>query len=131
MVAVTASGTVDLVEVCEGAVDRVVVELDDLVALLAVGLFDGVLDLGDRLVAGQDARDGEEAGLHDGVGAAAHAGLASHLGGVDAIDLEFEVDDRLLDLAREVLPDLVGRVGRVDAGRWRPAGHRRACRASR
>jgi hypothetical protein len=57
------------VQVGEGFVDGGEVLLDDLVALLAVGLLDGVLDLAIASSLGQDAGDGEEAGLHDGVDA--------------------------------------------------------------
>ena len=46
-------------------------------ALAAVGLFDRLLDAGDGLVLRQDAGDGEEAGLHHGVDAPAHAGVAA------------------------------------------------------
>jgi hypothetical protein len=42
-------------------------------ALFAIRLLDGLLDLGDGLIARQYAGDGEEAGLHDGVDARAHA----------------------------------------------------------
>jgi hypothetical protein len=61
------------VQVGEGGVDRGEVPLDDLLAPLAVGLPDGVLDAGDGLLAGQHSGDGEEAGLHHGVDALAHA----------------------------------------------------------
>ena len=103
----------DLVEVLQGRVHRGEVALDDLRALLAVGLLDRLLDLGDRLLARQDAGDREEAGLHDRVDAAAHAGLLGHVVGVDGVDLQLLVDDLVLDLARQVLPDLVLGVGRV------------------
>ena len=49
----------------------------------------------------------EEAGLHDGVDAAAHARLAGHLVGVDHEEPEPLLDDLLLHLARQVVPDLV------------------------
>jgi hypothetical protein len=50
-----------------------------LVPLLAVGLLDRFLDLGDGFLARQDAGDGKEAGLHDGVDPPAHAGLPGDL----------------------------------------------------
>jgi hypothetical protein len=89
------AGTGDLEEVGDGVVHRPDVHLHDLLALLAVGLADGVLDGLDRFLAGQNAGHREEAGLHDGVDAAAHAGLAGHLGGVDRVDLRLLVDQRL------------------------------------
>ena len=104
----------DLVQVRQRRVDGAVVELNDLVALDAVGLLDGALDLRNRLVARQNARDGEEAGLHDRIGAPAHAAFLSDGGGVDAVDLELLLDDRLLDLAREALPGLFGTERGVD-----------------
>jgi hypothetical protein len=42
-------------------------------------LLDGRLDLGERLVARQHTRHGEEARLHDGVDAPAQTGLAGHV----------------------------------------------------
>ena len=65
-----------LVEVAEGRIHRREILLHHAFAALAVGLLDGVLDGGDGFFARQHAADGEEAGLHDGVDAAAHAGLA-------------------------------------------------------
>ena len=76
----------DLVEVGEGLVHGGEVPPHDLGALLAVGLLEALLDLRDGLVAGQHAGDGEEAGLHDRVDAAAHAGLPGHRVGVDGVD---------------------------------------------
>ena len=40
--------------------------------------------------------------------------VSGHVGRVDAVDLEPEVDDLLLHLDREVVPDLIGAEGRVD-----------------
>jgi hypothetical protein len=57
-------------------------------AALAVGLLDRFLDLRDGFVARQHAADGEEAGLHDGVDARAHAGFARHLVAVDHVELD-------------------------------------------
>ena len=79
----------------------------DGLAALAVGLLDGVLDGGDGFVARQHAADGEEAGLHDGVDAAAHAGRLRHLDGVNHVELQLLLDDLLLRRARQVVPHLV------------------------
>ena len=70
-----------------------------------------------------DARQVEEAGLHDGVDAPTHAGLFGHLVGVDGVHLELEVDDALLRLLGQPVPDLLGREGSVD--KERAARHRR------
>jgi len=69
--------------------------------------------LGDCFVARQDARDGEEAGLHDRVDAPSHAGLARDLVGVDHEQTQPLIDELLLHLARQLIPDLARRVGRV------------------
>ena len=116
----------DLVHVGERLVHGGVVLLDDLGALPGVGLLDRLLDLGDGLVGRQHAGDGEEAGLHDGVDAPAHAGLPGHVHRVDHVELQLLLDQVLLDLARQVVPDLVpaeGRVEQEDAARHRVAGH--------
>ncbi len=102
-----------LVQVGQRPVDGGVVLLDHVLAALAVGLLDRVLDLRDRLLAGQDARDREEAGLHDRVDARAHAGGLGHLVGVDHVELQLLLDDLLLHLAGQVVPHLVGGERRV------------------
>ena len=63
-----------------------VVAVQQALALLAVGLFDRLLDVGDGLVPRQDAGDGEEAGLHDGVDAPAHAGALGDAVGIDDVE---------------------------------------------
>jgi hypothetical protein len=52
---VTSPGTLTSCRLAEGGVDRGEVHLHDLLALLAVGLLDRVLDRGDRLVRGKHA----------------------------------------------------------------------------
>ena len=83
-------------------------------AALAVGLLDGLLDLLDRLFARQHAADGEEAGLHDGVDARAHAGFARHRVAVDHVELDLLVQHLFLRAARQFVPDFGGRVRRVE-----------------
>ena len=73
----------DLVEVLERAINRGEVPLDELRSLSAVGRDDGVLDSGDGLVAREHARDREEAGLHDRIDAARHAGFDGDPVGID------------------------------------------------
>ena len=104
----------DFVQVGQGLVHGFEVLLDDRLAAFAVGLLDGMLDLLDGLFARQDAGDGEEAGLHDGVDAAAHAGQFGHFVGVDVVEFELLVDDRLLDFDRQVVPDFVGAENAVE-----------------
>ena len=105
-------GDLDLEDRVARGVDALPVLLDDVHALLGVGLLGVLLELGDGLVLGEDAGDLEERGLEHGVGARAHAGRLGDLGGVDHVEADLLVDDLLLDLVGEVLPDLVGRVGR-------------------
>ena len=107
----------DLLQAVRGAVDGVPVHLDDLLALAAVGLLDGLLDQGDGLRLGEDARDLEEAGLHDRVDAEAQAELAGDLDGVDVVDLDLLVDDRPLHVLGQVLEDLGGLPVGVDQER--------------
>ena len=68
-----------LVQLRQRIVDGLEIPLHDLLALAAVGLPDRLLDLRDRLVARQHARDGEEAGLQDGVGAVPEPHLVGDL----------------------------------------------------
>ena len=72
----------------EGRVDGGEVLGDHGFAALAIGLLDGFLDLLDGFIAGQHAADGEEAGLHDGVDAGAHAGFAGYGVAIDDIELD-------------------------------------------
>jgi hypothetical protein len=106
----------DFEQVFQGAVHRLHVHGDDFFALLAVGLADGVLDGFDGLLPGHHPRQGEEAHLHDGVDAVAHARrLARHLVGVDAVDLQPLVDDVLLQLLGQAHPGFLGVIeGGVD-----------------
>ncbi len=97
----------DRVKCRQGLVHRDIVFLHHVLALFAIGLLDRLLDLGDGLVFGQHAGDGEEAGLHDGVGAAAHAGFLRNLRGVNHIKLYPQVDDPLLQAARQMPPHLI------------------------
>ena len=81
------AGDLDFVQMAEGCIHRREILLHDAFAALAVGLLDDVLDGGDGLFARQHAADGEEAGLHDGVDAAAHAGLLGDFVAVDHVEL--------------------------------------------
>ena len=67
-------------------IDGCVVHLDDLFALLGVSLLDSVFDSGDCFILRQDAWKCEEAGLHDGVDPAAHAGVFGNVVGVNRVE---------------------------------------------
>jgi hypothetical protein len=69
--------------------------------------------MADRLVARQQARDREEAGLQDGIGSRAKPGITRDLRGVDDVEAQMLVDDRLLYRARQTIPDLVLSEGTV------------------
>ena len=104
----------DLFQVRQRMIHGGKVLLHHRLAALAVGLLDRLLDLLDRLLARQHAADGEEAGLHDGVDARAHAGLARHLVAVDHVELDLLAQHLLLRGLRQLVPDLGRRVGRVE-----------------
>ena len=62
--------------------------------------------------------NGKEAGLHDGVHMAAHAGLFGQLG-IDGIELEFLLDDILLDFLGQ-LSQISSGPNRLFAGKTAP-----------
>ncbi|OPZ60770.1 MAG: hypothetical protein BWY87_00264 [Deltaproteobacteria bacterium ADurb.Bin510] len=120
-------------------IDRGVVHVDDVVALLAVGLLDGVLHVIDRLAVVDDLAQVEEGRLHDRVGAVAQADLGTDLGGVDDVELDVVLGHVTLHAVRQAAggflgaPDAVEQEGAtllearehvvlVDVGRHR-AGH--------
>ncbi len=108
------SRDLDLVKICEGAVHGFKVFLDDSFTALAIGLLDGMFDLFNGSFAGQDAADGEEGCLHDGVHASAHAGLFSDFVAVDHIELELLLEDILLDFNGELIPDFIRTIQAVE-----------------
>ncbi len=78
------------------------------------------------LFARQNLGDSEEARLHDGVHARAHAGFASHLIGVDYVKLGLLGDQLCLHFARQAVPNLVrpkGTVEQENAARNQGAEH--------
>ncbi len=104
----------DLVQILQRLVYRRKVLFHHRFAALAVGLFDGMLDLGDGFVARQHSADGKKARLHDRVDAPAHAGLLGDLVSVNHVESEFLVNDLFLHRARQVIPHLVRPVGAVE-----------------
>ena len=103
-----------LAQAGEGGVDGGVVHLHDLLALAGVGLGDRFLDVGDGLFLWEDAGEGEEAGLENGVGAAAHAGGLGDAVGVDHQQADLFCYDGLFPHTREFFPAGRGVVGRVE-----------------
>ncbi len=88
-------------------VNGLVALFDDRFAFLGVGLLDRLLDLSDGVFARQHAGKGEEAGLHDGVDATAHAGCFGHIVGVDGVNLQFFGEDLLLNIAVELTEQFI------------------------
>ena len=108
-------GDFHFVQVAQGAVDASKFCLHHGFAALAVGLLDRLLDLVDGLFARQNAGDGEEAGLHDGVDAPAHAGLLGHFVGVDDVEAcSFLSMMSRLHFVRQVIPDFIRAVDAVE-----------------
>ena len=103
--------------------------LNDGIAALSVGFLNGALDGGDRFLARQHAADGEEAGLHDGVDAAAHSRLPRDRISVDHVKFQFLFQNLLLHFARQMVPDLIGGEGRIQQERCARFGRAEDVRA--
>ena len=97
----------NLMQKTEGRVHRREILAHHAFAALPVGLLDSMLDGSDGVFAREHAADREKAGLHDGVDALAHTGLAGHFITIDNVERELLVHDLLLNGAREVVPNLV------------------------
>jgi len=81
---------------------------------LAIGLLDGFLDLLNGFFTGQNAADGKEAGLHDGVQTPSHAGLLSHLVGINGVELQMLANHIVLNFTGQMLPDFLRTVDAVE-----------------
>ena len=101
-------GNFHFVQVGECLVHRLHVLPDDLFALAAVGVADGLANGLNGLIARQDFGDGKEAHLQDGVHAAAHAGIARHLVAVDHEEAGFLGNELLLHQPGQLVPDFFG-----------------------
>ena len=112
-----AGGHLDLVQVGQGGVDRLVVLLHDGHRLAGVGLGDGGLDLLDGLLTRHDTGDREETGLQHRVGARPETRGPRNRGGVDDVKGDTQLYDPVLHRARQLLPHLIRRIGRVDQQR--------------
>ena len=94
-------------QVCQSLIHGFHVLLDDLFALPAVGVTNRFANRFNRLIRRQNLGDGEEAHLQNRVHAAAHAGVARDLIGVDHIKLCALRNELLLNRAREMVPDFI------------------------
>ena len=97
----------DLDDVVQPGVDRGVVHLHDVLALLAVGLLDGVLHVLHGVLDRDDVRQLEERGLHDRVGAVAQPQLLGLVHGVDDVELRLLPGELALELGGKVLLELL------------------------
>ena len=100
------SGNLDL-DIGGGAgVDGVPVLLDNVHALLGVGMLGSVLHVLDGVCFRHDLGQREEGGLEDGVGALAHADLDGKVNGVDGVELNVVLCDVALRVRMEVMLQL-------------------------
>src|SRR6266567_3979592 len=81
--------------------------LYNLFTLLAVSVTYRLANGFNSLFARQNLGDSEEARLHDGVHARAHASFASHLISVNYVKLSLLGDQLCLHFARQAVPNLV------------------------
>ena len=102
------------VEIGQRTVDGGEILFHDIGALACVGPFCLALDRRDGLVARQYSREREKAGLQDGIDARAKAEVKGDLGCVDHEQFQFLVDQLLLHVAWQFVPDPIGPVGTVD-----------------
>ena len=91
----------DLHEVLDASFDSASVHVDHILALLAVGMFNGFLEVGDSVVDRNDISQFEEGCLHDHVDAAAKTNLAGNLHGVDGVEVDFLFGNDAFELARQ------------------------------
>ena len=97
----------DLNDVLDSAIYRAVVHVDDLVALGAIGLFDGLFDGLDRIVLADDAGDRKEGGLHDHVDARTQAKSQAQFDRIDDVEFNFFLNQLFLHQGRQAVPDLI------------------------
>ena len=71
----------------DGAVNSVIVHLDNFIAFLAVGLLDGIFNGFDGLFFCKNSRDHEEGGLHDHVDASAKTKGNAEGKGINDVEL--------------------------------------------
>src|ERR1700733_5431180 len=101
----------DLEQPFERVIDRAEIRLHHRLTLAAVAFADRLLDMRDRLLARQHARDGEETGLQHRVGAATQPDVLRYAGGIDDEQPQSEPNDFHLHRARKMIPDFVWTVG--------------------
>ena len=83
-----------------------VVHIDNLVAFLAVGFLDSVLDSLDRFLLGQDAGNKEEGGLHNHVDAGTKTNRFSKFDGINNVEFGLLGNELFLYFGRQLFPHL-------------------------
>lgn len=99
-------GNVDLHGSVNALVDGGAVHVNDLLALLGVGLDDSGLHVLHGVLNGDDAGEVEEGSLQHGVGAVAQAQLHSDSGSVDGVEVDLTLGDLTLHAVGQVLLQL-------------------------
>ena len=102
---------------CHGAIDGQHVAPHDFATLLAIGAFQGVLDVFDGTLYRQELRDREKAHLHHRIDAPAQARAHGDRVGIHRVNGQGLIDDVSLDLGAQVSEDLVCRKGGVEQER--------------
>ncbi len=107
-------GNLDLDIGGSAGVDGLMVHLDDVHALLGVGLRGLLLHVLDGLCLGQNLGQGEERGLQNGVGALAHTDLLRQVDGVDGVELDVVLGNVALGSGIQMMGQLFRRPLTVD-----------------
>ena len=105
---------VDLLVRSSAGIDGLVVHLNNVHALLRVGLRCLFLHVLDGLCLGQDLGQREERGLKDGVGTLAHADLLCQINGVDRVELDVVLRNVALGSSVQMMSELFRRPLAVD-----------------
>ena len=121
----------DLEQVRQRGIHGLHVLLDHVFALAPVSVANGLADRFDGFVARQNFGDREEADLHDGVRARAHAGILCDLVRIDRVQFRFLGDELRLNLTGQVIPHFIFSKGTVDQENCRPVPTNSACRSAR
>ena len=111
------SGVVDLLNLGDGHIDGLPVHVDDIIALLAIGLLDGRLHVFNGIRLGNDTGNLEESCLQAHVDSAAQADFSCDFHAVDVVELQLLGSDLSLHGSRELVFHIFGRPGAVQKER--------------
>ena len=107
----------DFMQMTERGIHGRVILLHHRITAAAIRFFNRLLDCVDRFLFGKHSADGEEAGLHDRIDAAAHARIAPHGIAVDHVEFQLLGNDLLLNVAWEVVPNFVWSIRAIEQKR--------------